>query len=193
MTLSDETTVDANAIKANQFEPGIAIAPNGHVHVAWYDFKNSPTNMFVTTGHSGDTGISDVYYASSSDHGSTWSAPLRVNDRGIDRSKGVWSNNIDSKFNVGIAATDDDVFFAWQDTRNAIGETGSEDIYTSSLPLEPIKVGDSGSGIPGWSLLLTGLFGLGLGVGLTSLMMRRSAGAAAAAAPAPARVPNRTT
>jgi len=38
--------------------------------VAWYDFRNSPANMLVTTGHSGDTGISDVYYTSSSDHGS---------------------------------------------------------------------------------------------------------------------------
>lgn len=40
-----------------------------------------------------------------------------MNDRGIDRSKGVWSNNIDSKFNVGVTATGDNVFFAWQDTR----------------------------------------------------------------------------
>jgi hypothetical protein len=85
----------------------------------------------------------------------------------------VWSNNIDSKFNVGVAATNDDVFFAWQDTRNAIGETGSEDIYTSSLPLDPVKVADSGSGIPGWTLILTGLFGLGAGVALTAAMMRR--------------------
>jgi hypothetical protein len=188
VTLSDEKTNDANPIKANQFEPGIAIAPNGQVHVAWYDFKNSPTNMFVTTGHSGDTGISDVYYATSRDHGSTWSNPLRVNDRGIDRSKGVWSNNIDSKFNVGVAATNDDVFFAWQDTRNAIGETGSEDIYTSSLPLDPIRAAESGSGIPGWTLVLTGLFGLGAGVALTAAMMRRRP-ADAAPAGATARVP----
>ena len=165
--LSDET------VKANQYEPGIAIAPNGTVHVAWYDFKHSPTPMLVRTGHSGDTGISDVYYTSSSDHGSTWAPPIRVNDRGIDRSKGVWSNNIDSKFNVGVAATNDNVFFAWQDTRNALGETGSEDIYTSSVPLTPVKVGESDSGIPGWTLLLTGLFGLGLGVDVAWLLMRR--------------------
>jgi hypothetical protein len=167
VVLSDET------VKANQFEPGIAIAPNGTVHVAWYDFKHSPTNMLVSTGHSGDTGISDVYYTSSSDHGSTWAQPIRVNDRGIDRSKGVWSNNIDSKFNVGVAATNDNVFFAWQDTRNALGETGSEDIYTSSVPLTPVTVGGSDSGIPGWTLLLTGLFGLGLGVVVSWLLIRR--------------------
>ena len=38
---------------------------------AWYDFKNSPTVPFVTTGHSGDTGISDVYYSYSDDHAVT--------------------------------------------------------------------------------------------------------------------------
>jgi hypothetical protein len=173
VVLSDET------VKANQYEPGIAIAPNGTVHVAWYDFRHSPTDMRVSTGHSGDTGISDVYYTSSEDHGTTWARPIRVNDRGIDRSKGVWSNNIDSKFNVGVAATDKEAFFAWQDTRNALGETGSEDIYTSSVPLAPETVGDSRSGIPGWTLLLTGLFGLGLGVAVAWLLFRRQPGVAA--------------
>ncbi len=85
----------------------------------------------------------------------------------------MWSNNIDSKFNVGVAATNDNVFFAWQDTRNALGETGSEDIYTSSVALTPVKVAESDSGIPGWTLLLTGLFGLGLGVAVAWLLMRR--------------------
>ena len=184
-TWSDRVVLSDETVKANQYEPGIAIAPNGTVHVAWYDFRHSPTNMLVSTGHSGDTGISDVYYTSSSDHGTTWAPPVRVNDRGIDRSKGVWSNNVDSKFNVGVAATDKEPFFAWQDTRNALGETGSEDIYTSSVPLAPETVGDSDSGIPGWTLLLTGLFGLGLGVAVAWLLFRRqSAPAGAQGAPA---------
>jgi hypothetical protein len=182
-TLSDET------VKSNQYEPGLAIAPDGTVHVAWYDFRNSPTTPIVSTGHSGDTGISDVYYTSSSDHGATFAPAIRVNDRGIDRSKGVWSNNIDSKFNVGVAATDHDVFFAWQDTRNAIGDTGSEDIYFSSVPLKPVAVASSGSGIPGWTLALTTLFGLGLGVVLAwFLVRRRDVQAPAVHRGAPARV-----
>ncbi len=176
-TWSDRVVLSDETVKSNQYEPGLAIAPNGTLHVAWYDFRNSPTNPLVTTGHSGDTGISDVYYASSADHGSTFTKPIRVNDRGIDRSKGVWSNNIDSKFNVGVAATNNEVYFAWQDTRNALGETGSEDIYMSSVPLTPVTVGESGSGIPGWTLLLTGLFGLGLGTVVAwGLLRRREAG-----------------
>ncbi|MDQ4068500.1 MAG: glycoside hydrolase [Actinomycetota bacterium] len=170
-TWSDRIVLSDESVKANQFEPGIAVAPNGTVHVAWYDFLHSPTPMLVSTGHSGDTGVSDVYYTSSSDRGATWAKPVRVNDRGIDRSKGVWSNNIDSKFNVGVAATNTAVHFAWQDTRNALGETGSEDIYTSSVPLVAEETG-GGGGIPGWTLVLTGVFGLGVGVVLAWLLMR---------------------
>jgi hypothetical protein len=178
-TWSDRVVLSDETVKANQYEPGIAIAPDGTVHVAWYDFKHSPTNPLVSTGHSGDTGIADVYATSSSDHGSTFAPPIRVNDRGIDRSKGVWSNNIDSKFNVGVAATDKAVHFAWQDTRNALGETGSEDIYGSTVPLAPETTGSADDGIPGWTLLLTGVFGLGLGVVLAWLLFRRQAAPAA--------------
>lgn len=148
-TWEDRLTVSDETLKVNQYEPGIAVGPDGVVHMAWYDFRNSPTNPIASTSHSGDVGISDVYYASSSDHGSTFAPPIRVNDRGIDRSKGVWSNNIDSKFNVGVAVNNDNVFFARQDTRNALGETGSEDIYTSSVPLRPVTVNEADSGIPG--------------------------------------------
>jgi hypothetical protein len=84
---------------------------------------------------------------------------------------------------VGVAATNDAVHFVWQDTRHALGETGSEDIYTSSVPLAPTTTGDSGSGIPGWTLLLTGLFGLGLGVTLAWFLIRRRGDVAPEAVP----------
>ncbi|MGH9277677.1 MAG: sialidase family protein [Acidimicrobiales bacterium] len=171
-TWTDRIVVSDETVKANQYEPGIAIAPNGTVHMAWYDFRNSPTAPLATTGHSGDTGISDVYYAFSEDNGGTFSPPVRVNDRGIDRSKGVWSNNIDSKFNVGIAATDDVVHFAWQDTRNAIGQSDSEDIYAASIPLTAASTGGE-EGIPGWTLFGTAALGLGLGICIAWLVARR--------------------
>jgi len=190
-TWQDRVTVSDETVKANQTEAGVTVAPDGTVHVAWYDYRNSPTPFFVSTGHTGDSGISDVYSTSSTDHGATFVSPVRVSDRGIDRSKGVFANNIDSKFSVGVAATDNEVFFAWQDTRNAIGETNSEDIYFSSVPLKPVGVATSKGGIPGWTLALTTLFGLGLGVGIAWLMVRRRDAAGppqAASKGAPARV-----
>jgi len=174
-TWGERVTISDESVKANQFDPGIAIAPSGTVHIAWYDFKNSPTAPLPSTGHSGDVGISDVYAISSADHGRTFSTPLRVNDRGIDRSKGVWSNNIDSKFNVGVAATDSTVFFGWQDTRNAIGATDSEDIYASSIPLTALPAPARDEGIPAWALFGTGALGLGLGICIAWLLSRRKA------------------
>ena len=49
----------------------------------------------------------------------------------------------------------------------------------SSVPLAPETIGDSDSRIPGWTLLLTGLFGLGLGVMVAWLLFRRQSGGAA--------------
>ncbi len=172
-TWSDRITVSDESVKANQYEPGIAIGPDSTVHLAWYDFRNSPTAPLISTGHSGDTGIADVFYAYSVDNGDSFSKPMRVNDRGIDRSKGVWSNNIDSKFNVGIAATDENVYFAWQDTRNAIGETDSEDVYASSISLTGSNLAARDEGLPGWTLFGTAALGLGLGISIAWLIVRR--------------------
>ncbi len=96
---SDRMVVNDDRSGANQFEPGIAIAPSGRVDIAWYDFRNSPD------GGQSDEGISDVYYTSSEDGGRSFRLNLRINDRSIDRSSGVWSNNVDSRFNVGVASS----------------------------------------------------------------------------------------
>jgi hypothetical protein len=172
-TWSDRITVSDETVKANQYEPGIVVGPDSTVHMAWYDFRNSPTVPLVTTGHSGDTGIADVYYSYSVDNGDTWAQAIRVNDRGIDRSKGVWSNNIDSKANVGIAATKAEVYFAWQDTRNAIGTTDSEDIYAASISLTGSFTAPVDEGIPAWTLFGTAILGLGLGICVAWLIVRK--------------------
>jgi hypothetical protein len=91
------------------YDPGIAIAPNGRVDVAWYDFRNSPVPEASAEGGN-DGGSQDVHYGFSTDEGSSWSQNVRVSDRIIDRTIGVWSNNAHSHTNVGIASTDDTVY-----------------------------------------------------------------------------------
>lgn len=168
---------------ANQYEPGIAIAPNGRVDVAWYDFRNDPGDRLTSTGHSGDRGLADVYYASSVNEGRSFGPNIRITDRSIDRSMGVWSNNIDSKFNVGIASTDDAVYIAWQDTRNAIRDTDAEDVYMSSVRLNGVPAAVTGSAVPWWALMGAGL-ALGMGISMVAawLVMRRSGASSAPAA-----------
>ncbi|MDQ4089354.1 MAG: glycoside hydrolase, partial [Actinomycetota bacterium] len=74
--------------KANQFLPGIAVAPNGRVDVAWYDGRLSPKPRAGGTGGN-ETGFQDVYATSSTDQGVTFGPNLRITDRSIDRSVGV--------------------------------------------------------------------------------------------------------
>ncbi len=163
----------------NHEAPGISIAPNGRIDVAWYDFRHTPAAV-------GNTGLQDVYYASSTDGGRTFSRNVRITDRSIDRTIGVYGGAYMSSINVGIISADDAVFFAWQDTRNGRPNTGSEDVYSASLQLgglEPAGTAEASSGDRSWLVLAVGaLLGAGLAMtGLWILGRSRSAPAPAAA------------
>lgn len=121
---SDKRTINDDDMDVDQYLPGIAVAPNGRVDVAWYDDR-SPTRI--------QSKFQDVYYAASLDAGETFSPNVRINDRVIDRNIGVWGNNILSRHNVGIASSEDSVYFAWQDTRNGDATTQAEDVYAAQL------------------------------------------------------------
>lgn len=180
-TWSDRSVINDDGDDANQFDPGIAVAPNGRLDVAWYDFRDSVNPPADTTGQDGEDGQAHVYYASSDDQGETFSPNHRVTDRAIDRSVGIWSNNVSSKHNVGIASTDESVYLAWQDTRNADPDLQAEDVYTAV-----VRVGEdepSGSEratfVPqlqgaGVALLVAGLLLMLVLVGVR--MSRRSTG-----------------
>ncbi len=167
----ERVTVNDDRTNANQFEPGVSIAPNGRLDIAWYDFRHNPAPPVPTVGQGAELGVSDIYYASSSDKGATVSPNVRITDRGADRTLGAWK--FDSKFNVGVSSTNDTVYFAWQDPRNAIRDTDSEDVYAASLALDG-RTADApnpdGGGVPGWLLLGSGVM---LGMGLTMVFLWR--------------------
>jgi len=166
----ERVMVNDDRSKVNQYEPGVSIAPNGRLDIAWYDFRNNSAPAVSAAGQGSEEGVSDVYYASSSDQGRTVSPNVRITDRGIDRSFGVWK--FASKFNVGISSTNDNVYFAWQDTRNAIRDSSAEDVYTASLALtaKADASGSDGPDVPGW--LLVGA-GVAVGMGLTMVAVWR--------------------
>lgn len=163
---------------ANQFDPGISVAPNGRVDVAWYDGRLSPFPPAPSTGNA-ENGFQDVYYTSSVDGGATWSPNVRITDRSIDRRFGVWSNaGGGNHHTVGIASTNDTVFFAWQDTRNANEVTHAEDVYFATLKPNGFDVaattGAEDDGVPAWLLVGTGMaIGLGLAMSAVALVTRR--------------------
>lgn len=169
--------------KANQIDPGISVAPNGRIDVAWYDGRLS------TLPVTGDTenGFNDVYATSSSDGGRTFTPNVRVSDRSSDRSIGVWSNNVDQRLNVGISSSDHAMYVAWQDTRNANRDFQPEDVYMASVQFDgdyaaPSK---SPSGVPPWLALGTGL-ALGLGLAMLAVPWLSSRGGRSRGAAVPA-------
>ncbi|CAN5673057.1 hypothetical protein BH24ACT2_BH24ACT2_11970 [soil metagenome] len=187
-------TDDDPAGGADQYHPGISVADNGRIDMAWHDFRNDP---FFVPGEVGDMGSSvgqrywDVYYASSANAGGTWSANTRVTDTSIDGSLGVTFSNNDIRGPLGIASSDNAAYVTWPDTRATDADTtDAEDVYFSRIRYAAVPALGAGGGESNnllWALLGGGvalaLGGVALAVG-TRLTGDRSKSGAGRAAPA---------
>lgn len=161
-TWSEPVVVNDDIPGVPNFHPGISIAPNGRIDIAWLDFRNSPDPE-------DRGGLQDVFYSYSTDQGATFSPDLRITDRRIDREFGVWSNNIDIHAPVGITSTDDSVYFTWQDTRNARPLGQAEDAYFASLRFDGSDPATAEA--PGVSRWIMGAAGVALGMGLAMVVV----------------------
>jgi hypothetical protein len=146
--------------------PTLGVAPNGRIDVAWYDYRNDPTYK------EGDTrnGFQDVYYASSTDGGLTWSKNRPLADRAIDRRFG--SRRTGGIYGpLGLVSTDEAAFVAWDDTRNGNEQTASQDIYFTRVRYAPAaEVFGSGtdSGLSPW---VAGFLGAAIAVAIGGLIV----------------------
>ncbi|MFN2608702.1 MAG: hypothetical protein ABR511_12575 [Acidimicrobiales bacterium] len=175
--------------------PTLGVAPDGRVDVAWYDWRNDPTYKDGAT----DGGLQDVYHASSTDGGRTWSKNAKLNDRAIDRTFGPRpTGSIDGP--LGLVSTDRAVDVAWDDTRNGNPTTAAQDIYFTRVRYAPAAEAfggkRAGTGTSPWAAGLLGAAAALFVVGLVFLIVtsgerRRSSGAAPTAAP-PVRTPTAT-
>ncbi len=107
----------------DQFQPQLAVAPNGVVSVMFFDRRNDPNNLLV-----------DVYLAQSTDGGQTLHPNVRVTSVASDPS--VDAPVPDDGSNVtffgdyqGLAADDHFAHVFWNDTR-----AGSQEIFTAAMP-----------------------------------------------------------
>ena len=116
--------------------PNMTVAPNGRLDAVWWDLRNDPGFNFAN----------DVYHASSTDNGTTWSKNVRVTDRLIDRRIGVFGNNFDVSGPPALATSNAFVMVGWDDTRNAErGELGSgtQDLFTAAVQYQAVGTGTS--------------------------------------------------
>lgn len=152
-----------------EFNPWISVAPNGRIDAAWYDWRDDIT---FTPGPEAKNALQHVYSSSSEDGGKTWSPNVRVTDRAIDRRlSDVWQNGVHGP--VGLASTNEGSYVAWDDSRNAVGESNAQDVYFSRVRLagderQSSAAADSAS--IGTKLQWT-LLGLAVGVGLCGLVL----------------------
>lgn len=115
---------------ANQNLPHIAVAPNGRIDVVWTDSRNG----YVAPATLSPGGELDVYYASSTDGGASFSANRRINDRLINTDMGISSEDGSyAWYGPVVASTNNDVYFAWSDPREGSVNTGTNDIYIATL------------------------------------------------------------
>lgn len=173
-TWGERRTVNDDAGKgANHSLPGVSIAPNGRVDIAWSDSRNNP---LPPASPSRDQGLLDIYYASSEDEGRTFTPSRKINDRAIDRSLGVWSNNVNASVATGMASTDSEVYLTWQDARAGANEGESEDVYFATLKRDgSVLSADDDKSVPGWLGIGAGLaLGLGIGMVLVWVIARRT-------------------
>lgn len=151
-----------------EFNPWISVAPNGRVDAAWYDWRD---DIAFTPGPEAENALQQVYYTSSDDGGRTWSPNVRVTDRAIDRRlSDVWQNGVHGP--VGLASTDDGAYVAWDDSRNAVGESKAQDIYFTRLDTggEGLVSSTSDDASTGVKLLWASL-GLAVGIGLSGIAL----------------------
>jgi hypothetical protein len=145
--------------------PTLGVAPNGRIDVAWYDYRNDPV---YKDGDRRD-GFQDVYYASSTNGGRTWSKNVRVNDRAIDRRFGPRLGSIDGP--LGLVSADKVVDVAWDDTRNGNPTTGAQDIYFTRVRYAPAAEAFGGRTSSGTSPWVAGLLGAAIALGLGGLVI----------------------
>jgi hypothetical protein len=110
----------------NQFFPSVAVAPNGRIDVAWYDYRND----VAYDPEDESNALQDVYASYSRDGGRSWTPNYRVSDRLIDRRVGVW-DTFGVRGPIGVAATDEAMYVAWSDTRNGDQADGAQDVYAT--------------------------------------------------------------
>jgi hypothetical protein len=155
--------------------PEIDVAPNGRVDVAWWDTRN-------------EQGIrsNDVYYVSSTDNGANWSSNIRVTDRSVDRTLGVWGFNFDMSSPPGLASTNAFAMLAWDDTRNSepgasasvyTGGYGAglQDVYAAAVQYQAVGGGTSKAAQAALAAAI-GVLAVGLILSLAALAARRRAG-----------------
>jgi photosystem II stability/assembly factor-like uncharacterized protein len=166
--------VQLNDDKANvdHYYPGISVAPNGRIDVAWIDFRSSLA--FDPTATPKTETFWDLYYTYSTDGGKTWSRNMRISDRSMSKNEGYTVNdNYGMMGPAGVASTDDTAYFAWSDSRRGTVQLPVEDYYFTTARFAPVEAKATSRAGAFAAGTATGLVVAGVALLLGLLVMRR--------------------
>ena len=117
MRVNDDPSGDG----ANQFQPQLAVAPDGVVSVSFFDTRLDPQHKLI-----------DVYLAQSIDKGVSFLKNIRVTTQSWDPAVDAPVDENGLQFigdYQGLSSDDHFVHPFWNDTR-----TGRQEIFTAAIP-----------------------------------------------------------
>jgi photosystem II stability/assembly factor-like uncharacterized protein len=129
-TWSQQTRVTDDNIASdlgNKYVPGVTSAPNGRFDAAWVDMRDDNGNL-----------LSNVYSASSTDGGATWSKNIKVSDRPSNLHYGQFANESDIRSNTNLASNNYATYVVWDSTANASPSKDVQDIFFGSVQLAAV-------------------------------------------------------
>jgi hypothetical protein len=131
-TWSERKKLNDDDTNLDQYFPGVSVAPNGRVDVAWHDFRND--RYYQPAATFAEELYWDAYHTSSSDGGETWTPNIRVSDRSMHKNEGyTLSSSYGLMGPIGIASTDAAAHIAWGDSRRGTVQLPTEDYYFTSV------------------------------------------------------------
>ena len=168
---------DDSTSHLDHYFPGVSVAPNGRIDVAWYDFRTDHNTSPASTT-SNETYF-DIYASYSTDSGTTWAPNLRVSDRSMNKNEGFTESDQQGLMGpVGVASTDSAANYAWADSRRGTLDAPVEDYYFTSAqfpttPAPAVTTSATSDTRPPWAwglvgglstLVIVGIALLGYGV-----------------------------
>jgi hypothetical protein len=115
LTFTQPQRINGDDTDRLQFYPSIAVSPNGTVHAMWGDMRDDPNEAEY-----------HIYYSTSKDRGQTWGFDLpslnlhtpdtRVSDAPSNPNRAFPNGQFIGDY-FSIAASDEDVYMVWADSR----------------------------------------------------------------------------
>ena len=160
---------------SDQYDPGISIAPNGRVDVAWIDFRSDPYYRLGPSGKPAKGSSSseryyDIYAAYSTDHGGTWSKNIRVSNQTIDANLGAEFPDF-AVLPVGVASTNAQMFVAWGNPVAGAAPATPEDAFFNSVNFAPTATASTSTATSSGVKAAWAIIGAGIALVLTGLFL----------------------